>query len=101
MRILLAVTAAALTTAALAFPAAASTVGCKNENPINDSLKATACDVRDQQTLIAPRARARGAMAYAPRAHSKKVVRSSKSIRRQPATPGLSDTEGVKGGSSN
>jgi len=96
MRILLALTAAALTTAALSLPAAAATAGCKIENPRSDSVKATNSDCR--QTLNTRRGHS--SMAYAPRAHSKKIVRSSRSIR-QPATPGLSDTEGLKGGSSN
>ena len=98
MRILLAVTAAALMTAALSLPAAASTVGCKPENPTQDSIKATNCGVQEGQ-LISP-SRARSSLAYAPRAHHKKIVRSSKSMR-QPPAKGLSDTEGVKGGSSN
>jgi hypothetical protein len=99
MKIIFALTATALTTAALSFPAAASTVGCKPENPQIDSVKATGCGVQQGQLIRS--SRARSSLAYAPRAHHKKIVRSSRSMRHQPPTPALSDTEGVKGGSSN
>ena len=97
MRILLAITAAALTTAALSLPASASTVGCKPENPQTDSVKATGCGVQQGQLIRSPRAHS--SLAYSPRAHHKKIVRSSKSMR-QPPAKGLSDNPGVTGGAS-
>jgi hypothetical protein len=92
---LIGLTAAALTTVALSLPAAAATAGCKIENPRSDSVKATTADCRRALNTR----RGHSSMAYAPRAHHKKIVRSSKPMR-QPAAKGTSDNPGLTGGAS-
>jgi hypothetical protein len=90
MKVLLTLTAAALTTAALSLPAAATTVGCKVSEP-NASVKATDC--RTQRSARITSMRGSRALAYAPRSRTT-ILRQGRSI-----SP--SDDEGVKGGAAN
>ena len=103
MKILLTLTAAALTTAALSLPASAGTIGCKSDQP-DASVHASDCRTWHQTSRsmgvpssrslgITHEQRASGSLAYAPRSRSK-VVRQQRFI-------GPSDNEGVKGGSAN
>jgi hypothetical protein len=95
MKIVLTLTAAALTTAALSLPVAAGPIGCKDGEPIYSSVKASDCRTwySSGSARIAPARRSTAALAYAPRSRST-IVRRTPSI-------GPSDNEGVKGGAAN
>jgi hypothetical protein len=92
MKIMLTLTAAVLTTAALSVPVSAGPIGCKAGEPINSSVKASDCRTwySSRSARIAPALRSTAAFAYAPRSQTT-IVRRTRSI-------GPTDNEGVKGG---
>lgn len=93
MKIVLTLTAAVLTTAALSLPVSAGTIGCKSDQP-NASVKASDCRTwhRSRSARVAPVRYGTASFAYAPR--SRTIVRPARTI-------GPSDDEGVKGGAAN
>jgi hypothetical protein len=93
MKVVFALTAAVLTTAALSLPVYAGTIGCKTGQP-NASVKASDCRTwhQSRSARVAPARHGTASLAYAPR-RSRTIVR--------PARIGPTDNEGVKGGAAN
>jgi hypothetical protein len=94
MKIVLTLTAAALTTAALSLPVSAGTIGCESDEPYA-SFKATDCHSWRslRSARIVPMRWGTSAFAYAPRSRTN-IVRRGRFI-------GPGDDEGVKGGAAN
>jgi hypothetical protein len=70
MKMLFALTAAALAVSALSVPASAGTIGCRQGDPITSSAKATNCDSWGSESSAMNQPRAEAGFAYVPTART-------------------------------